>query len=72
MSSEAVWHPTGWSPVFHAPEPSTGAPRLIGFTRLRVFEGAERIAVPRPGIVYFGWCVVDLEKTVNVSELWLL
>lgn len=74
MSSEndVVWHPTGWSPVFHAPKPSTDTHTLIGFTRLRVFEGAERVTVTRPGIVYFGWCIVDLERTANVSEFWRL
>jgi hypothetical protein len=71
MSSEdVVWHPSGWSPVFHAAIPSTD--KLIGFTRLRVFEEAERVTVTRPGLVCWGWCIVDLNRTSKVSEIWLL
>ena len=71
MSSEdVVWHPSGWSPVFLAPAPSTD--KLIGFTRLRVFEGAERVTVTRPGIVCWGWCLEDLDKASNAREVWLL
>ena len=74
MSSEndVVWHPTGWSPVFQSPNLSADTHALIGFTRLRVFEGAERITVTRAGIVYFGWCIVDSARPPNVSEFWLL
>lgn len=74
MSSknDVVWHPTGWSPVFHAPKPSTDTHALIGFTRLRVFEGAERVTVTRPHVAYFGWCIDDLGRAADISDLWRL
>ena len=74
MSSEneAMWHPSGWSPVFHGPKPSTDAAALIGFTRLRVLGGAERVTVTRSGLLYFGWSIVDSNGAADAGDVWLL
>lgn len=69
--NEVVWHPTGWSPVFRASRSSTHAHALIGFTRLRVFAGAERVSVTRPGLLYFGWCIAESDTT-DLGGVWLL